>query len=155
MRRIGTLKNEQQARRFHDYLLSIGVKSMIEQTDEGWPIWVYDEDQVEKAREEFDHFQHHPDEDRYAEAAREAERLRKLEARENAEARKRMIDMRSRWERPFFRRCPVTFWLIAISIAVTLLTQFGQPSHPLLNDLTINSFELNGKMVRWHPGLHD
>ncbi|NOX54217.1 MAG: rhomboid family intramembrane serine protease, partial [Planctomycetes bacterium] len=30
-----------------------------------------------------------------------------------------------------------------------------QPSHPLLNDLTINSFELNGKMVRWHPGLHD
>ena len=155
MRRIGTLPSEQQARQFQDYLLSIGVKSMVEQTEEGWPVWVYDEDLVEKAREEFEHFQQHPDDDRYGAAARQAERLRKQQARENAEARKRMIDMRSRWERPFFRRCPVTFWLIALSIAVTLLTQFGQPNHPLLKNLTINSFEVEGRMVRWHPGLDD
>ncbi|HID21978.1 MAG TPA: rhomboid family intramembrane serine protease [Planctomycetaceae bacterium] len=155
MRRIGTLRNEQHARRFHDYLLSIGIKSMVEQTEDGWPVWVYDEDLVERAREEFDHYQRHPEDERYWEAAREAERLRKQQARENAEARKRLIDMRSRWERPFFRRCPVTFWLIAVSVAVTLMTQFGQPGHALLNKLTINSFELNGRMVQWRPGLHD
>ena len=68
MRHIGNLPNDSQARRLSDYLLTFDIKTKVEPEGREWALWVFEEDQVDQARREFEEFVEHPDDPRYGEA---------------------------------------------------------------------------------------
>lgn len=94
---------------------------MVEEEDGAWAVWIYDEDQIDRSREELQSFQKSPDDPKYAAAAREAVRLEKEAEKKAKETRKRTVDVRDQWERPLHQRAPVTLALIGISVLVAAL----------------------------------
>lgn len=125
MRQIGNLSDAQQARRFEDYLLARGISSRVDATDDGFEVWIFEEDQVDQARDELEQYRADPDAKLYREAAAAASAVRKEHEKQLQAARKRMVDVRSRWEQPFSRRAPITFAMILISILVAATTSTG------------------------------
>jgi GlpG protein len=126
MRRIGTLSNEQDARRFADYLFSLDIKIRVDEVGDHWEIWGLDEDGIDMARLELEQFRAAPQDGKYAAASRDAQQKRDAELRQAINARKRQVNLRERWERPGLLQTPVTIALIAASIAVTLICEFGR-----------------------------
>jgi GlpG protein len=126
MRKIGTIPDEQDARTFRDYLLTLGIKSELNpDSNHTQIVWVLEEDQLQRARSELAEFVLAPRAEKYAGAAEAAQRQRDAELKEAMAARKQQVNMRERWERPLVARIPVTLLLIAISVAVALLTHYG------------------------------
>ncbi len=151
MRRIGTLDDERLAKRFSDYLESLGIESMVDRSDEGWHVWVYDEDKVTQARQEFAEFERDPTAARFVRREREGERRRA--ERERERALRKTVESNRWWDRPFYRRCPVTFGLLAISVLVAILTNLGTQSTPVLDKLLIQDVRFDGRVAQWQPGL--
>src|SRR5262245_7773354 len=65
MRQVGTLPDVEKARAFAGYLASKSLETKLEQTPEGWAVWLFDEDRVPWAREEFQAFQADPTSERF------------------------------------------------------------------------------------------
>lgn len=126
MRKIGSVSEESLARRYEDYLLVRGIGSRVDQSDQGWEIWVLEEDHVDRARQEFDQFLSDPEAETYRDAASAAAAVRRKNERKIKAATKRLVDTRSRWEQPLARKCPVTFGLILCSVAITIATSTMQ-----------------------------
>jgi len=122
MRHIGDLPDEALARRLGDFLLAEGIKTAVEPEDGRWAVWVFDEDHVEQAREEFARFVDDPDDSRYAAAKQATADRRREEERRERQHRKNTVDVRREWERPRFPRAPVTNALFAASIALAATT---------------------------------
>jgi len=161
MRYIGTLPEQSQATTFADYLLSLDIKARLDAEDDGWVVWVFDEDHVERAREEFEAFQDSPDDERYRQSAKEAETRRRKERKEQERLRKKQVDVRQQWERPLLSRIPATAVLIGASILVALLTtdfdkgfmELCTEVEPILTHLFITPVvERNGK-ASWMPSM--
>lgn len=125
MRQIGTLSTKDDANRFADYLLTQGVEVKAEQDSAGWAIWVRDENQLDRARDEFKEFVQNPNDERYREAARRAVELRREEQARREQIRRNTYDMGDRWTRPLVQRRPLTVVLIALSLFVSLTSNFG------------------------------
>lgn len=122
MRHIGNLPDEIQARRFEDYLLTREIKAKVEPEQNGWAVWIFDEDHVGQSREELAAFRDDPQAERYLGAAETAREKRREEVRENAEYRKRRVNIQRKWHGPLVYRAPVTVTLMMISIFVVLAT---------------------------------
>lgn len=135
MRQIGVITDPAEAKRFADYLLTLGITTRVDPSPQGSIVWVHREDRVPEASAEFAEFQGHPDDPKYQAVAGTAKKIRKEAEQRQREHEKKTVDIRSRWasERSF-RRIPVTQSLIAISIAVFFLTGWGRGSlvEPLL-----------------------
>jgi GlpG protein len=130
MRRIGTLSNEQDARRFAEYLYSQDIRTRVDEAGEQWEVWGLDEDRIDDARRELDTFRSTPHAEKYVVATREAQQKRDAELRQAIQARKLQVNLRDRWQRPSLLQLPVTIALIAASIAITMLCEFGQNRKP-------------------------
>ena len=107
MRNIGSLDSEQQARSLHSYLLTEKVRSMVEEEDGKWQVWIYEEDDVDRARAELAAFQSAPNDPKYAVAVRQAEKIAKDEKKKLEQSRKLQVDVRTQGNRPLYRRAPV------------------------------------------------
>ena len=118
MRQAGTIATKQDAQRFADYLLSLGITSKIEPADGQWAIWVHDENQIPRSRQELELFEHEPTDPRYRAAEKTAEARHAAEQKKR-QAERNYIDMRNQWANPWHRR-PVTMALIVISVAAYL-----------------------------------
>jgi GlpG protein len=140
MRRIGTLSNEDDARRFAEYLYAQDVRTRVDQASEHWEIWALDEDRVDVARRELDEFRAAPHAEKYAAATRDAEQKRNAELRQAIQARKQRVNLRERWDRPPLLQVPVTIALIGACIAVTLMCGFGR-NDELTSRLQIQQWE--------------
>ena len=128
MRQIGRLPTEDAARTFEDYLLTRGVKLNVEQAGDEWLVWVYDEDDVEQAKQELSEFRENPDAAKFAEGAQSAGELRRQEEKRRKQTRKQIVNVRERWNRPMTARAPVTTALIALSAAVVVVgTDWSTP----------------------------
>jgi GlpG protein len=129
MRQIGTLENETSARRFTAYLLTQGIDAHADQGMDQWQIWVRDEDQRDRGREELQQFVENPSDERYRKAESAAEALVRQRTQQHAKARRNVVEMRGRWRRAGAGvrggRPPVVFALVLLSVAVTILTWFG------------------------------
>ena len=154
MRQIGTLSSEQQAKQFEDYLLTRGIKSTVDETGEGWVVWIYDEDQIEQAREELSTYFANTDDPIYHEVAKTARTVRKETEKLNKQAHKQVIDVRERWNRPAAARSPLTFALIAFSVLVAFLTNLGKEHEPYINLLSYASYRIEGGSL-FYEGFHD
>ena len=138
MRHIGTLPNESDAQRFAAYLATEGTSAHAEQENDGWAIWVRDENQVEQARAAFEDFRHHPERPAYRGVEQAAENLRREEAQKREAARKNIVEMRGRWGRSggARRRRPLTMTIIGLCVFIGLTSNMGRDtSGPVLSAL--------------------
>jgi len=139
MRQVGSLSKEADARRLTAYLVTKGITAHAEADSGGFAIWVRDENQIDKAREEFEEFRRAPDDRRYAGAEREADAIQREAIRKRELARKNIIEMRGKWSSGLRRNAPLVFVLIAASVGVGMLTGFGsRPDSAAMRYLSYN-----------------
>ena len=150
MRQIGTIASEREAELLESYLLTQGIKTQRDPIDDGWAIWVHDEDRVSDGRREIEVFQQDPGNPRYSTALEESRKLRAETARTEQKRRKNVVDLSTTWNRASPARRPITFALIIVSAAVALLTGFGDENASLIQKLSIASYQVSGLETRWN-----
>ena len=143
MRRIGSFSDGSLARQFCDYLVTQSIESTTESDQEGsetvWNIWIRDERDLERAREEFAAFQAAPHEERY-QVETEVERIRSEQVAEQQrrikQHRKLVQSMPRRSGSQFGpmiggsakqQNIPVTIAVIVISVAASFMTNMCEP----------------------------
>ncbi len=126
MRQIGSLPSAELGQRFGDYLLTRGIEARVDQDGETWAVWIFDEDQLELGRKELSEFQANPDASHYTDSASVARKLRHEEDKAKRKLEKKRVRLREEIERPVLSKCPITMTLMAASIVVGLVTDFGQ-----------------------------
>ncbi len=123
MRQIGTLPEEQPARTFADYLLTLNISTDLKPASDGWSVWVHKEDLVPKAKGELEQFQTNPDDPRYQQSISEAETIRRKQEELDRKHARNTVDLRGKLGRggPLMSTGPLTRTLISISVVVFLL----------------------------------
>lgn len=155
MRKIGSIGSEQQAKRFGDYLLTIGINANIDSTSDQWAIWIFDEDQIEQAKLELEEYLKDSAAEKYQNVSQQADLIRGEKIKKARENQSRQVNVRETWNQPFTRRCPVTALLIGISIVVFLLMQTDQYRIQVRQALSICSFQVSGDMISYDRRLVD
>jgi GlpG protein len=92
---------------------------MVEPDAEGWAVWIYSEDQIEKGNEALAAYNQNPADSKYFNGAQAAIATELKEKREHAAFTKRV-----RTADQIFRRsnsAPLTYFLIGASVVVTLI----------------------------------
>jgi hypothetical protein len=64
MRQAGTIATRADAERFSNYLLTLGITSKVEPAGDQWAIWIHDENQIPRSKQELDEFQRAPQDER-------------------------------------------------------------------------------------------
>ena len=124
MRQAGTIPSKQDAERFASYLLTLGISSKVDPAGAEWAIWILDENQVDRSKQELDKFTAEPNDVRYQAAEHEAKLARREIAQKTRQAQKNYVDMRNQWANPWRGR-RVTIFLIAASVLVFLISDMG------------------------------
>lgn len=121
MRQIGTLPPTLDPTRLTDHLLTLGVTTKVDPRPEGAAVWVYHEDLIPLAKQEFEQYLQDPHNPRYQGAAQTADSIRLEADRLDRQYRKNVRDLSDQLNRPNLRCRPLTSVLIAISVLVYLL----------------------------------
>lgn len=128
MRQIGTLPEEQPARTFADYLLTLNISTDLKPSSDGWSVWVHKEDLVPQAKGELAQFQTNPDDPRYQQSVREAEAIRRKQEELDRKHARNTVDLRGKLGRGAMSPTgPLTRALISISVVVFLLQWTNTP----------------------------
>jgi GlpG protein len=141
MRELTTLPSSDAAQTLADYLLTLRIETKVERQPNGWAVWVRDEDQVPRARQELEDFNRNPDDPRYSAASREAGALR----RQKASVEKAYHRRQDRFNRRMSNAGaagPVTIALIVASALVSLLSEGGHSGSELVQALSIAPYKL-------------
>jgi GlpG protein len=153
MRSIGRLSEETQGKRFADFLYGEGIESQVDQTAQGdWEVWVLDDANVATAQTLFHEFVAHPDDPRFTKAARVITQKKRQDQQAQVGQRSRMIDARTIFYTPPVPIGVLTIILIAISVAVTILTNFGEKDR-FVQPLSVTQYEERAQYLHWHSGL--
>ncbi len=154
MRQAGTLPPDADAERFADYLLTLGIKTRIDAGEKGRIVWIKDEQDLEKGRQELAAFVANPADPRYRIAEDGARAIRKeLEAKDQ-QYRKNLMDVRRRWAQPITGRARFTMLLMGLSIAVALFRAIPGQQANIDNRMQITSVERfeQSRVVRGNSG---
>lgn len=127
MRLIGRVADKVQAERFASFLLTREIESVTEETAPGqWEIWIRDEDSVDLAKAELERFRGQPGDSQYLDAVQAAQLISRNKSRQDNEQRKKQVNLsQDRWNAPIHQVAPVTVVLIAMTLVVSLFTNFG------------------------------
>jgi len=127
MRQIGTLPDDKQAQTLADYLLTLQISTRIDEHPGGWDLWVCDEDQVDRARQELSGFLQKPQDPRYQQAIRTARSLRRQEEHAEQEYQRKQTSFRERMGEPVAEpmRRPWTYGLIGVAIVAAAVTNLA------------------------------
>lgn len=126
MRQVGNLPTEREARQFAAWLITRKMPAQVEQENDGWIIWIRDEDHLTQAREALDRFRQNPNDSQYLDAERAAQTLARDEEEKRRQAQRNVVEMRGRWgtgtpgSPAGPRRSPLVLLLIALSVFVGL-----------------------------------
>jgi GlpG protein len=118
MRMIGHLKSEASARTFGGYLSSLEIRNMVEPDSEGWAVWIYSEDQIEKGYQALTDYIKNPADRNFQQGADSAAAEEIRQQKEQAAFAKRVRTPDQIWHRS--DTAPVTLFLIGASVCVTL-----------------------------------
>lgn len=154
MRLIGTLDHENQARVFSDYLTSLKIENQVmADAEQRWTIWIHWEDHVESARVKFQEYLRDPDNPQYHAAAKTAAKIRREQETHRRINRTQYIDARTQvFYRGLTPRGNLTLALIAISVAITLMSRFGA-DYQILRYFLITEVRPIGNIIQYAPGL--
>ncbi len=123
MRQIGVLPRDLDPDVLGDHLLSMGMKSRVVEGQDGWVVWIHNEDQFDRAKAELEEFLANPLDDRFRQSARAAAEARREEARRDREFRKNFREVSDQWTGLQVRRRPLTLLLLLVSVGVFVLLQ--------------------------------
>ena len=126
MRQVATIPDERVARRLADYLLTLGITTRLDVAPDGCALWVHREEKVPTARREMKAFLENPNDPKYSGVEKIAEAKRREAALAEKTHVRNTIRLEGQPNVPSWRRCPVTYALIAISIVVGVWTGLGQ-----------------------------
>ena len=123
MRQIGTLLRVEDAEHFADHLRADGIGCRVDQVQEGYQIWVHDDDQVAAAKMELAQFHRDPSHERFRSAPDRA-RSRLLQEQQRLQAQKSLtVNVSEKWNRPRSQVAPITYGLIALTALFAYLTR--------------------------------
>jgi GlpG protein len=155
LRQIGTLPTGKDPKVFADYLLTLGIKTKVDERPDGWQLWIYNEDQVARAGEELKAYLGRPDDPRFQTAVDAAEVIRRRELERDKAFRKNYREVSDLWAYPGFRRRPLTMFLVGTCIAVFLM-QEAPAGFPDVKSLLSFSTWYRDQEGRWHGnGLNE
>lgn len=158
MRLISHLADEPAARAFGDYLYVQGIENQVEfHKDEGWAVWINDEDRIDEATRLLDAFRQNPADPKYRAGGKRAAALREKAEKDDAAFRRKVRDSRQLFP-PLaaYGFGPLTFALITISIAVAIYSRLGAQPQPIMR-LFITDYTVSGDFLEWNttlPELH-
>jgi GlpG protein len=134
MRMIGQIENQPGANSFGDYLYLQGIKNKVEiERDGAWSIWVYDEEEIDRARQMLEQFRRNPSAPQFHEATDHAQSLRDREEAEEEQAKKRQFGREKIFRTGGFSRVGrLTLALMGISLVVAMISGLGQNRGPIL-----------------------
>jgi GlpG protein len=121
LRQIGTLPKNLDPKALADHLLSLGMKTRIDDRPEGWQIWIYNEDHIQQARDELEGYLRQPDDPRYRAATQTAEAIRRNEKQLEKKFQKNFRDSSDVWGYPSFRRRPLSTLLLVACVVIFIL----------------------------------
>ncbi|PCC74483.1 GlpG protein [Nannocystis exedens] len=150
MRPAGVIPEQRQARRFADYLLTLGIVARLRPAPEGWTVWVVEEDALPRVRDELASFRREPGAARFA-VSREAERIR-AERRAALSRGGAAADAppRTPVRAPWASATPLTWALLLFCAIAALMTRLGDPSSPLVARLLPDAAGLSASAPwRW------
>lgn len=119
MRKAGTLPDEADAARFVAYLTVEGIRSQADAGDDGYDVWVWDDDHLARAGEALEHFRANPADPRYAPEPRDPEAP---------------VSPRRRFSLRAMAASPLTTALGAAACIVTVFWMSGGRVEPLVTD---------------------
>jgi len=155
MRSIGTIEEEALAGRFSDYLFSLSIESDVEAAgDDGWAVWVRDEDELARAAEEYRQFLTSPDSTIYMEAGAEAEERRRRMRRDEAAHNKRHHDRDRAFSGSVLGHAPLTMALMSISVFVAIISSLGKNTD-ILQGLFIAKYTVEGGFIVFNRSLSE
>jgi len=153
MRMIGSLPSKVLAAKISDYLTSRHIENQITAEEGGaFSLWIYSEDELEEAQKILSEFLSNPTATKYEEARPLAQVIKTQKYRQEKEARKKFIELRTQWHRYNTRLSPVTLTLIILSVVVTLVG-WVDPSEGFLHYLYITDYQIVGNYLQWRSGL--
>jgi len=156
MRQIGTLGNEEHGQSFADYLTTKQIASTVEPNSAGeWIVWIHDEDAVASGKDELERFRANPNDSTYADAQKEAKKVRAAEERANKQAQKNVVDVRQQWAQTSSNSMPVTKFLVFVSVVIGVMTGFGEEKEPVISKLTLAEIRVVGDSYVFRPYLAD
>ncbi len=154
MRSIGRLPDEAQGKRFGDFLYGEGIESQVDQSlQRDWEVWILDEENLEKAQALFHEFVEHPDDPRFTRAARAIAEKRRQDQQAQVGKRTRMIDTRTIFYTPPVPIGVLTIILIVVSVAITLLADFGK-NNQYVQPFSITQYA-RSYLLHEEPGLSE
>jgi rhomboid protease GlpG len=154
MRLIGHVENETNAHTFGDYLYVQGIENQIEFTkDQGWGIWVNEEEKLETATNLLVAFRQNPADPKYQAQSKSAADLRNQKAKSEEAWRDRLRSRRHLFQ-PLtgYGFGPLTFVLIAVSVGVFIFSDFGR-NRQAIQSLFITPYMLGDSYFNVDPSL--
>jgi GlpG protein len=118
LRQLGTLPKELDPKVFADHLLTLGMKTRVDERPDGWSLWIYNEDHLARARLELSGYLSAPDDPRYRSAVDSAKSIRREEKQLDQKFRKNFREAADIWGYPSLRKRPVTVLIGAICLLV-------------------------------------
>jgi GlpG protein len=152
LRQLGTLPKNIDAKVFSDYLLTLGMKSRVDEQPEGWNLWIYNEDHLERAREELRGYLNRPEDPRYRDAVEAARAIRRHEQQLSQQFRKNYQEVSDLWAYPGLRRRPVTLALAAVCVIVFLALESARVGHVLEHMLSFSTAYTDAQGRRYGSG---
>ena len=124
MRRLVSLPQQTHAERFTAALIDAGIDAHAENDDGAWDIWVENEELLDEAKRLLVEFQENPDDQRYIEAVRRAER--KLAQQLKAERRRneQVVDVRTQGGSRSQVLPVITLGLVMVSVVLAFMKEF-------------------------------
>ena len=135
VRQIGTLPKGRDPQVFSDYLLTLGIKTRVDEQPESWNLWVYNEDQVPRASDELRNFLSRPEDPLYRESNQAAQAIRRQEQVLDKQFRKNFREVSDLWASPDLSPPPFDRRLVSICLVVFLFQHSAerrQVEHRLL-----------------------
>jgi GlpG protein len=133
MRLLATISEQAKAEALVAYLLTQQISTHVEPAspNDQWELWIRDEDRLEVARQELNAFLADPDNAKYQEAVRHAQRILQERRKQRQEAARNVKTGRSVFRGgptgTSGRVPPVTLTLIILSVLVSFVTNFTNP----------------------------
>lgn len=132
MRQLTTLQDEAAARRLAAWLVVQKIDVRLDAEKNGWAIWVMDEDRLAVAKQHLAAFQADPGHPQFRNVEQQAAALEREEQKKRERAQKNTIEMSRRWGNTVIppRSQPLVLAMVAISVLVFVLTDWGQQRGP-------------------------
>ncbi len=140
MRQIGTLPRQIDPNPLTNHLMALGFSSRVDERPDGWVIWIFDENHLAEARQEFTKYLENPNDPRFSAALAAADAARREHQRKEEEYRRNVRDLKKQWDRPNLRRRPLTTALVIASVAVYFLMRSPAEGERILELFLFSTF---------------